>query len=68
MFLISSNKLAGAVVLHTICTEDWLLIVWTKWTHLFQITQEFGRNLFQIQNRINIQLRNHLFRYDVFRS
>ena len=66
MFLVPSDKLTGSIVLYTVCTEDRFLVVRTKRTHLLQVTQELGRDLFQIQNRVNIQLRNHLFRNDMF--
>ena len=62
VFQFLSDQFACPVIFYVQRAEHRFLVVRTERTHFLQFTHELGIDIFQIQNRIDIDLRSHLFR------
>ena len=60
MLLLTTNDFTGAIVKDILRTEDGLGIVWTEWTHTFEIIEELRGNVLEVDDGMNVKIRTRL--------
>ena len=61
MFQFFADQLACPVIFHVQRAKYRFLVVRTERIHLFQFAHELGIDVFQVENGVDVDLRDHLF-------
>ena len=65
MFLVASHHFTRPIIIDMMCTENGLYVVGPEGIELFQVIEEFGRNIPEVNLGININDGTGLFRQDM---